>query len=477
MNFYFKWDNINKYDIECLFRLFFDNTTLKNTNTDDYTLIDKQSNEVTIEIQIETKKFKNSFKFTDDQEKCHRQLAVCIYKILCEATGITPPWGILTGIRPVKLFRKYSEKMGPGPAKMYFHNKFLVEQKKVDLAETTMRTENEILKLSKDNSVSLYVAIPFCPTKCCYCSFVSSSVEKSMHLVQKYVDLLCVELKETSKIINDLNLKLETVYVGGGTPTTLSAAQLSQLINVINENFDMNDVREFTVEAGRPDTITADKLLVLKSGKVSRISINPQTLNDSVLKVIGRKHTSKETIDSFRLARSLDFNNINTDLIAGLPNDSIESFKKTLFQILNLGPENITIHTLSIKRASSFDTDYKNSLLSKNNDVAQMLNFAQSTLEQNQFNPYYLYRQSNMVGNFENVGWAKIGTECLYNVYIMDEVHTILSCGAGAVTKVRDPHSDRIERIFNFKYPYEYIDRFNEILSRKEKVKILYDEF
>lgn len=467
-------DKISLYDVECLLKLFLPLKRIRSLDENEYVEIYECDSKINLKCFINNVAFSKEF----DQNMIDDECVIFseLYKFLCEQTDIYPPWGILTGIRPVKLLRSFVQKMGRDAARRHFEEKFLVSKKKLDIAFTTMDFEDRILEFSSERSVSLYIAIPFCPTKCLYCSFVSSSVEKSMHLVQKYVDLLCVELEYTANLIKKLNLKLETVYMGGGTPTTLSASQLQQITNTLNDKFNMKNGVEFTVEAGRPDTITIEKLKVLKKSGVTRISINPQTLNDQVLKIIGRKHSAKKTLDSFSLARSVGFSEINMDLIAGLPGDSVESFKKSLEGVLNLAPENITIHTLSIKRASNFNKKSAQTLLSESERVSKMLDFADGVLIKSDFHPYYLYRQANMIGNLENVGWSKEGKECFYNVYIMDEVHTILSCGAGGVTKIKDPNSNRIERVFNFKYPYEYISRFDELLLRKEQVSLFYDK-
>ena len=266
-----------------------------------------------------------------------------------------------------------------------------------------------------------------------------------------------------------------TVYVGGGTPTTLSAEQLTQLLTAIHtcfgENFD-----ELTVEAGRPDTITKERLIALKNGGVSRISINPQTMNDNVLNNIGRKHTTQQTIEAFYLARECGFDNINMDLIAGLPGDTVESFKNTIDAIINLNPESVTVHSLSLKRSSGLGQDKDFSYLKDGVFAGEMVEYAESKLKAAGILPYYMYRQSKTVGNLENVGYAKKGYEGLYNVYIMDETHTILACGASAVTKLKSVNDGQIERIFNYKYPYEYISLFEEMIERKKRVEEFYSE-
>ncbi|MBQ8572413.1 MAG: coproporphyrinogen dehydrogenase HemZ [Ruminococcus sp.] len=403
-------------------------------------------------------------------------LATLLYKCLSKICNRTLPWGLLTGVRPIKLFRRLADDIGREEAEKYFNDTLLVSKEKINLAKVTEANERRILELSRKDSFSLYISIPFCPTRCNYCSFVSQSVEKAKHLISPYVDVLLEEIKETAKIAKDLNLRLETVYIGGGTPTTLSDKDLSRVIGTVRSSFDMSFLREFTVEAGRPDTITEDKLRAILSSGCDRLSINPQTLNDSVLNAIGRKHTTEEFYSAFNLAKKLGFTHINTDLIAGLDTDSVDSFKKTVDGILALSPESVTIHTLSMKRSSFITAENKLITESSNTSVSDMLSYAYSKLSDNAFRPYYLYRQSKMLGNLENTGWAKEGFDGLYNVYIMDETHTILACGAGAVSKLKAFGSEHLERIFNFKYPYEYIDRYSELSNRKQAVYDFYEK-
>ena len=409
----------------------------------------------------------------ETQHELARQLFYCFEKIM----GYRPDWGILTGVRPAKLYLRYCNEHGEEYAKNFFKSKFLVSDKKLELCKKTVKSEEDIISLSGDNSFSLYLSIPFCPTRCSYCSFVSHSIEKAKDIIPQYVDLLCRELQITAQIAKKLNLRLETVYMGGGTPTTLNAEQLNRVLTTVRENFDMSSVREFTVEAGRPDTIDANKLTAIKQNGVTRISINPQTMNDSVLECIGRKHSASDTVRAFKLAREIGFDNINMDLIAGLPTDTAESFKDTMSEILKLDPESVTVHSLSMKRASTLNTTGQHEEIKMGAVAAEMVDYAQNELTLNEILPYYMYRQSKTVGNLENVGYAKRGYEGLYNVYIMDETHTILACGASAVTKLKDRESKNIKRIFNFKYPYEYINGFDELISRKTEIGEFYDKY
>lgn len=479
MNLYVKNHNFH-FELENLTRLFFPNEKI--TVIRDFSepqppyIYTEVSDKITISVNIGSfNKSETAVKklTDDDNELVSAQL---LYKLLCDFTGLTQPWGILTGVRPVKLLRRLAEESSEEQAVKKFEKDFFVSDEKIALSRETEHNERKILELSKPESFSLYVGIPFCPSRCSYCSFVMASIERAEKLIEPYTKLLCEEIKQTAEIANKLGLRLETVYFGGGTPTTLSAEQLNTVLRTVNNSFDMSTCREFTVEAGRPDTIDIAKLFALKENKVDRISINPQTVNDEVLKTIGRKHTAQQFFDAFELARKCGFDNINTDLIAGLPTDTPESFKNSLDSIVRLNAECITVHTLCMKRASRLTTEGVTLDLQQARDAREMLAYTQNILGQNEYIPYYMYRQSRMVGNLENVGWSKRGFESLYNVYVMDETHTILACGSGGVTKLKRNNPDYLERIFNFKYPYEYIDRFDELIQRKSGIMQFYGQ-
>lgn len=479
MNLYVKNHNFH-FELENLTRLFFPNEKI--TVIRDFSepqppyIYTEVSDKITISVNIGSfNKSETALKklTDDDNELVSAQL---LYKLLCDFTGLTQPWGILTGVRPVKLLRRLAEESSEEQAVKKFEKDFFVSNEKIALSRETEHNERKILELSKPESFSLYVGIPFCPSRCSYCSFVMASIERAEKLIEPYTKLLCEEIKRTAEIANKLGLRLETVYFGGGTPTTLSAEQLDTVLKTVNKSFDMSTCREFTVEAGRPDTIDIAKLFALKENKVDRISINPQTVNDEVLKTIGRKHTAQQFFDAFELARKCGFDNINTDLIAGLPTDTPESFKNSLDSIVRLNAECITVHTLCMKRASRLTTEGVTLDLQQARDAREMLAYTQNILGQNEYIPYYMYRQSRMVGNLENVGWSKKGFESLYNVYVMDETHTILACGSGGVTKLKRNNPDYLERIFNFKYPYEYIDRFDELIQRKSGIMQFYGQ-
>lgn len=479
MNLYVKNHNFH-FELENLTRLFFPNEKI--TIIRDFSepqppyIYTEISDKIIISVNIGSfNKSETAVKklTDDDNELVSAQL---LYKLLCDFTGLTQPWGILTGVRPVKLLRRLAEESSEEQAVKKFEKDFFVSNEKIALSRETEHNERKILQLSKPESFSLYVGIPFCPSRCSYCSFVMASIERAEKLIVPYTKLLCEEIKRTAEIANKLGLRLETVYFGGGTPTTLSAEQLNTVLGTVNNSFDMSTCREFTVEAGRPDTIDIAKLFALKENKVDRISINPQTVNDEVLKTIGRKHTAQQFFDAFELARKCGFDNINTDLIAGLPTDTPESFKNSLDSIVRLNAECITVHTLCMKRASRLTTEGVTLDLQQARDAREMLAYTQNILGQNEYIPYYMYRQSRMVGNLENVGWSKKGFESLYNVYVMDETHTILACGSGGVTKLKRNNPDYLERIFNFKYPYEYIDRFDELIQRKSGIMQFYGQ-
>ncbi len=402
----------------------------------------------------------------DDELILCRLLFFCMNKL----TGISPPWGFLTGIRPVK---KVNELLCLGYNKQeifdILREKYYVSDSKLELAYNTAVTQSVYLKSLNEKSFSLYVSVPFCPSRCAYCSFVSHSVESrgAKSLIPQYLLRLCEEIDQISEIAQKLNMKLDTVYIGGGTPTTLSAEKLEILMQNIQKNFNISEIREYTVEAGRCDTITADKLDVIKKYGATRISINPQTMNDDVLKAIGRRHTAGDVISSFNLVRSLGFNNINMDTIAGLPNDTYEGFKNTIDILCGLSPESITVHTLTLKRSSAL---FSVRDLKFEDCVSGMIEYGYSRLSETGYLPYYLYRQKNTVQNLENVGYAKKGFECIYNILIMEETQTILAAGASGSSKLVDLQTGKIERIFGYKYPYEHISGFGKLTEKKKKI-------
>ena len=375
-------------------------------------------------------------------------LASLTYDLLRQWTGIRPPWGKMTGVRPVRLIHdKRAAGWSETDIDHFFLERFDCSEQKYQMAKAIADLQEPILKVgSAPKTYSLYIGIPFCPSRCSYCSFVSCNLDRGL--------TPC------------------SIYIGGGTPTSLSADQLRQLMGTVRQNFDLSKVVEYTVEAGRPDCTDAEKLAVIKEYGATRISINPQTFSDEVLAGIGRKHSAQDILDCYAEARKAGHDDINMDLIAGLPGDTVESFEHSLRQAIALDPENITVHTLTLKRASRIviedqrENDYA--------DVAAMLEKCRLLAEAG-YRPYYLYRQKNTLQNLENVGWCKPGHEGYYNIYIMEEVQTILSAGAGGSTKLVADGGKRMQRIFNFKYPNEYIQRFAEVLERKKGVADFYD--
>ena len=410
-----------------------------------------------------------------DEKGIELKMAVMLFDILKKQTGYNSPWGIVTGIRPAKLMTRLAEDSSFLEAEKYFRETLLVSDEKIKLCSQCAKSEEEIIGMSTADSFDLYISIPFCPSRCSYCSFVSHSVEQAKILIPQYIDLLSKEIEQTAEIAKKLSLKLRTVYIGGGTPTSINEEQLEKIVSAVKKNFDLSDIWEYTVEAGRPDTVTLEKLDVLKKGGVTRISINPQTMNNEILTKIGRRHTAEQTVKAFKLAREVGFDNINMDLIAGLPNEDAESFKNTIKKILELNPESVTVHSLAMKRASNLTKANMQFVAEQGGIAAEMQGYGYEKLLNNGYLPYYMYKQSKTVGNLENVGYSKKGFECLYNVFIMDETHTVLGCGASAVTKLKSPYKNKIERIFNYKYPYEYINDFETIIQRKKGIFEFYE--
>lgn len=465
------------YEMEKLVRLFLPNEKIEVTNekTDEDGLYTEVGSEIIVIFKKGDFEKILTAPLCDDNEM---QMGRMVYSIFGEYTSFYPKWGVLTGVRPSKLLIATQNRLGREKTEEYFYNDLLVTKEKFDLARRVADCEEKIISLSRLKSFSLYISIPFCPTRCSYCSFVSHSVqtEKAKALVPEYCRLLLEELKITGKIANENGLSLESIYIGGGTPTTLSADELSELLKSVTENFDLSACREFTVEAGRPDTITEEKLTVLKNSPVTRISINPQTFSDEVLKIVGRCHSAEETVKAFNTARRLGFDCINMDLIAGLPGDTLDGFRNSLDKAVSLDPENITVHTLALKRSSNLGVQDMRVTAENAKKVDAMLEYTYEKLN-GKYHPYYMYRQSKSAGNLENTGWCKENTECLYNIFMMEECHTVLAAGGGAVTKLKADSSDKIERLFNFKYPFEYISGFSELMERKKRITEFYNTY
>ncbi len=380
-----------------------------------------------------------------------------------EVLEYRPSWGILTGVRPSKVATEFLlEGNSKTKVRKILATDYCVLPKKAVLATNIARTEQKIIGTPQKRDCSVYISIPFCPSRCSYCSFVSYTSKKLLSLIPEYLVKLCKDIKDIFSHINRLGMNVKSIYIGGGTPTILSAEQLRILLHTISECTDVTSVSEYTLEGGRPDTIDAEKLRIACEYGVTRISVNPQSLCDMVLEGVGRLHTSDDFYKAYDIARESGIKCINTDLIVGLPGDNFKTFSKTFNSIIKLAPENITVHTFCVKKSADLIKQGPNIFSLRGGDAGKCVDYSQLKAVQNGYIPYYMYRQKNTVGNFENVGFAKEGTEGLYNIYMMEEVHTIFSAGAGAVTKLveydaENPKNTRIKRLFNPKYPYEYL--------------------
>ena len=403
---------------------------------------------------------------------------IALYKLLVKLTGKTLPWGNLTGIRPAKLAMGLIESgMKNTEAAQEMRERYMVSPQKTALAITIANREREILKdIDYENGYSLYVGIPFCPSICLYCSFSSYPLKQWKDRVYLYLDALCKEIRAVAQIMHEKGKKLDTVYIGGGTPTTLTAGQLKRLLDCIDTYFSREHLLEYTVEAGRPDSITPEKLQVIAEHGISRISINPQTMQQKTLDLIGRKHTVSQIRDAYHTARSLGFDNINMDLIAGLPGETLADMEDTLSQIKELEPDSLTVHSLAIKRAAKMGrSDEKPSV---GPDTKEMVDEARRVAKEMGLLPYYLYRQKNIAGNFENVGYAKVDKAGIYNILIMEEKQSIIAAGAGASTKIvlknpvpvqgsKKKKETNLIRLENVKAIDAYIQRIDEMIERK----------
>lgn len=414
-----------------------------------------------------------------------RKIAVgaAVFAVCSSLKSYRPSWGMLTGVRPSKVAMSFfDEGMSKTRVKKILTSEYLVIPKKASLAIDVALHERRLVGDAQPKECSVYISIPFCPSRCSYCSFVSYTSKKLLSLIPEYLVKLCDEIKEMFAETKKYGLRVRTIYVGGGTPTILTADQLRMLLATITEEVDPATLSEFTVECGRPDTIDKEKLAILAAFGVGRISVNPQSLCDGVLRSIGRSHTADAFYEAFDLAKASGIPVINTDLIAGLPGDTFKTFSATMDRIIDLHPENITVHTFAVKRSAEILQKEGDAVYSmRGGDVGKCVDYSQIRSQQAGYHPYYMYRQKNTVGNFENVGFALEGTEGLYNIYMMEEIHSIFAAGAGAVTKLVgteiDPKTGEekpvIERIFNPKYPYEYLQD-SGISSKKEKIEAFY---
>lgn len=406
------------------------------------------------------------------RDSIEKDMKVAIKKTLIDAlvetTNTKLPWGILTGIRPVKIPHDMIDKnINEEEIKNVLVNEYRLDLNKSNLIlEIAKSQRKHIYPLNKDR-YSLYISIPFCPTRCLYCSFPSLPIDKYNEYVKEYTMKLIYEIDRISELME--GKEINTVYIGGGTPTAIPPRELEKIIQNIYLRFGENNIKEFTVEAGRPDALTKEYLKMLSENNINRISINPQTMNDKTLKLIGRNHTSEDIMRTFHLAKEMNFKSINMDLIIGLPGETIKELHETLHKIKSLNPENLTIHTLSVKRGSRFKDTMGEYELQNQNTIREMLDETTKFAEGMELIPYYLYRQKQTLGNFENVGYGKLGMECIYNIAMMEEKETILGMGMGSVSKIFSPHRNKIERVPNFKGLKDYMTRIDELVENKKK--------
>lgn len=431
-------------------------------------LLSKDNTDYHIKIKSEDNVLEFSSPLKETKFDTKNDLKRNIYINLLKLGNKELPWGTLTGIRPTKIVMEMLENdMSLEDIKKHLKKVYLVSDKRIKLCTDTAKNEFNILKkIDYKNGYSLYIGIPFCPTRCLYCSFTSYSIAQWKKDTDTYVEALCKELLAVSKMYK--GKKLQTIYMGGGTPTSLEGYQLSKILNVVKKNFDLSNLLELTVEAGRPDSITREKLEALKEVGVDRISINPQTMQQKTLDLIGRHHTIEDIFESYKLAREVGFENINMDFIIGLNGEILEDVIDSFTKVKSFAPESITIHSLALKRAARLNTENKREIMD-NDLILSMINTATDTCADLGLEPYYLYRQKNMAGNLENIGFSKPGKECLYNILIMEEKQTIIACGAGTSSKIVFGDG-RIERIENVKDPKLYIERLDEMIMRKESM-------
>ena len=393
-----------------------------------------------------------------------------MYNVLMKKFNSYVPWGILTGIRPVKIVHNLlDQNLSDEEIRENLKTNYLISDEKIDLALSIAKRERKFIYPIDENKISLYVSIPFCPTRCYYCSFPANPLKQFGHLKKSYLEKLIIEIKGLAKLLEETNKEIETLYIGGGTPTTLDAEEMDILIKALFKELDLSKIKEFTVEAGRPDTINREVLECLKKNNVTRISINPQTMNQETLDKIGRGHTVEEIVEAFNLAREIGFDNINMDLILGLEGENVEMVRNTLEEIKKLDPESLTVHTLAIKRASKLKEKMDEYVLTQYEEMVKMIDLSMEFAKDMNLNPYYMYRQKQMLGNLENIGYAKEGYECIYNMQIMEEKQSNYAIGAGSISKFVYVDEDRIERVENVKNVEQYIDRVEEMIERKKE--------
>ena len=422
-------------------------------------------------VTVKEKTTRASKRLAIDEEtvRLRRQLLQqSLYLAALPHLEAVPAWGALAGVRPTKISTK---ALLAGKSERDVHkileDVYFVTQPRRELAVDCSKSTVSAVEQMNEKDISLYVGIPFCPTRCAYCSFVSRSVGKRTELLEPYLQALEKEIIVTGKLLQESGRTVRTLYIGGGTPTTLSDSQMARLLEVIHQHIDLSRCIEFTVEGGRPDTLNAEKLRTIFAGGADRMSINPQSMVDSVLRASGRPHKAEDVLRSYQEAVDAGFENINMDLIAGLPGDTCEGFCHSLDVVAGLKPSNITVHTLALKKGA--DLFEKQVALPSAEDVTQMVDYANKTLRELGYKPYYLYRQKYMSGSFENVGWSRDNRDCLYNIYMMEELHTIISVGGGGMSKVNLP-GGKLERFHNPKFPEQYIEQLDSVLKQKEEL-------
>lgn len=414
-----------------------------------------------------------------DKRAMKQALGETLIEMLTAHTGITQSWGTLTGIRPLKLYHKYLKEGQPDDAiKQRLKRDYLIADDKLELMERITKTQLDAIPdlHELEQEVSIYIGIPFCPTKCAYCTFPAYAIQVHKNDVPEFLVGLLYEIEHIGKWLKAHNIKVTSIYFGGGTPTSISSQDLKLLLEAVYTHFDMTHVRELTVEAGRPDTIDRAILEVLNAFDIDRISINPQSFTDETLKAIGRHHSVQETIDKFKLSRKYHMNNINMDLIIGLPNETREEVIHSLNETQKLNPESLTVHTLSFKKASEMTRNKSKYPVAARDEIIYMMNLTKSFAEQHDYIPYYLYRQKNILGNLENIGYSKAGEASLYNILIMEEVQTIIGLGCGASSKLIHPETGKIENYLNPKDPKSYNKTYKDYTHQKlDKLNLLYD--
>ena len=456
-----------RYDIYQMFNLFYPfSQIIFEEGSWDYK-IDIEKDKVLISDKEETKEF-----FISETGKRKEEIKKAVYIFLGDKTEKIFPWGTLVGIRPSKIaLSLLNEGKSEDEIVDYFYRHYLTNEEKARLCIKIVEVEKRMVN-KDENTVSLYIGMPFCPTRCLYCSFASNPIASCKRIVEPYIHSLIHEMEEMKRFIREKALTVQTIYFGGGTPTAVDDVQFEYIMkNIYNKFIYGNNIKEFTVECGRPDSLTKEKFSTMKKYKVDRISINPQTMNEDTLKLIGRKHTVYDVIEKFKMAREMGFNNINMDIIVGLPKEGLSHIKNTCQEILKLKPDSLTVHGLSIKRGSRLHENMKEHLEKiHQNELNLMYKETSKLAEDLEMAPYYMYRQKNMVGNMENIGYSRFGKECIYNIQMIEEKQTVIALGADAVTKVIFLDENRIERVPNVKDVIEYNKRIDEMIERKEKM-------